>query len=166
LGKDSFKEAYTGIAQFMKETDKKISDNSKMQDKLRAKAASCAAEKQKRSADKLGASLNNSLSNISRCSSYPSAWCDSQKSALDDLINNLNGMSDSIEDTGVLSTLNDASDKCVGRSSNSKIGEASVARAECDEMVGTALGDIKRKTESWNRSNKSTGGSEGSKSAK
>ncbi|NDD91822.1 hypothetical protein EBZ37_07030 [bacterium] len=166
VGKDSFKEAYQGIAEAGKEADKQIAKLSSLQERMQGALSKCMAkdaekllalnqEKEEKEQKETGErneraldSMDRAASDIASCG-YVAGWCDeSRRGRLSDLLSSIQSIS-GVDSSGVEEQLESGMSACI-HSGSGKAGEDAVA--QCQAKVDTSIARIRSKISQIGRS--------------
>ncbi len=143
VGKDSFKDAYQGMADAEKEANEKIAKLNSLKSKMLAASAKCAAE----AMEKALGGIERDLDRLEDCR-HVSGWCDDDGDALQDLLSSLEDISGSGAE-GAIAMLNNGIEACT--SSKLKGGENINQQQACETQYERTIRHVKRKVGSLER---------------
>ena len=112
LGKDSFKDAFSGLNEADKAADKKIGKLNALTGKMDAALAKCEGEKTDKALAKTQQIVDREIKNLDQCRKGTGRWCTKeQQEKFSDLMANLDGIT-GIDDDGLSDSLKSGSDIC------------------------------------------------------
>jgi hypothetical protein len=145
LGKDSFKDAYKGISEAVKETDKEVGKLNSLKGKIKAATAKCLEQEK----EKILSSMDRFAGDIAECSQYMDRADSQSLSELQNLSSSLQSIS-GVDSSGIDSTLsNGISYFGTGSTAGNANVEADAIR--CKSKFSHAITSMKSKIGSLQR---------------